>query len=65
MQRRPVHAIYFAAYEMSKDMLGGNNPGHHPIASATSAAIATVISDGLMTPVDVIKQRLQVRHQLC
>lgn len=41
-------------------MLGGNKPGHHPIASASAASIATIISDGLMTPVDVVKQRLQV-----
>lgn len=55
-----MHAIYFATYEMSKEMLGGNKPGHHPIASASAASIATIISDGLMTPVDVVKQRLQV-----
>lgn len=57
---RPVHAVYFAAYEMTKEHLGANRPGHHPIASATAASIATIISDGLMTPVDVVKQRLQV-----
>lgn len=45
---------------MTKDLLGGNRPGHHPVASATAASLATVISDGLMTPADVVKQRLQV-----
>ncbi len=60
MHTRPGHALYFASYEAAKDLLGGNEEGHQPIASATAGAIATVINDAFMTPLDVIKQRLQV-----
>ena len=57
---RPAHALYFATYEISKESFGGNLPGHHPLASAAAGTIATVVNDGVMTPADVVKQRLQV-----
>ena len=57
---RPAHALYFATYEISKETFGGNLPGHHPLASAAAGTIATVANDGVMTPADVVKQRLQV-----
>lgn len=60
MECRPAHALYFATYELSKDRLGGNLPGHHPVLTGTAGALATVVNDGVMTPADVIKQRLQV-----
>ena len=56
---RPAHALYFAAYEASKEALGGNKgSAHHP--AATAAAGAAVVNDTCMVPVDVVKQRLQV-----
>ena len=61
---RPAHALYFATYELSKDRLGGNLPGHHPLLTGGAGALATVVNDGVMTPADVIKQRLQVSHLL-
>ena len=57
---RPAHALYFATYELSKDRLGGNRPGHQPLATAAAGSLATVVNDGIMTPADVVKQRLQV-----
>lgn len=57
---RPAHALYFAVYEVSKEKLGGNRPGHHLLATAVAGAVATVANDGIMTPIDVVKQRLQV-----
>ncbi|OBT47979.1 hypothetical protein VE00_01686 [Pseudogymnoascus sp. WSF 3629] len=58
----PAHAIYFATYEAVKHLMGGNQAGlHHPLAAATSGACATIASDALMNPFDVIKQRMQIR----
>ncbi|KAF2001122.1 asparaginyl-tRNA synthetase [Amniculicola lignicola CBS 123094] len=59
----PAHAVYFASYEAVKHSLGGNEGGseeHHPFAAAASGAAATIASDGLMNPFDVIKQRMQL-----
>lgn len=58
----PSHALYFASYEAAKQLLGGNEAGHHPVAFAAAGSIATVVNDGCMTPWDVIKQRMQVRN---
>ena len=59
----PAHAVYFASYEATKHALGGNEGGseeHHPLAAAASGAAATIASDALMNPFDVIKQRMQL-----
>lgn len=59
----PAHAVYFASYEAVKHALGGNEGGkeeHHPFAAAASGAAATIASDALMNPFDVIKQRMQL-----
>ncbi|KAL4874529.1 mitochondrial carrier domain-containing protein [Aspergillus karnatakaensis] len=57
----PAHAVYFGTYEVVKEMAGGNvDDGHHPLAAAMSGAAATIASDALMNPFDVIKQRMQV-----
>ncbi|XP_057842955.1 uncharacterized protein LOC131052333 [Cryptomeria japonica] len=57
----PAHAVYFSVYEVCKEKLGGNKPGHHPLAHAASGVIATTASDAVLTPMDVVKQRLQLR----
>ncbi|KAH8891674.1 APG9-domain-containing protein [Thozetella sp. PMI_491] len=59
----PAHAVYFATYEAVKHLMGGNRAGvHHPLAAATSGACATIASDALMNPFDVIKQRMQIHN---
>ncbi|KAF6253349.1 mitochondrial carrier domain-containing protein [Scenedesmus sp. NREL 46B-D3] len=58
----PAHAMYFATYEQAKQLLGGNRQGYQWLPTATAGAIATIVNDGFMTPVDVVKQRLQVAH---
>ncbi|KAH6844899.1 mitochondrial carrier domain-containing protein [Chaetomium sp. MPI-CAGE-AT-0009] len=59
----PAHAVYFATYEAVKHVMGGNQAGvHHPLAAATSGACATIASDALMNPFDVIKQRMQIQN---
>ncbi|KAK9766599.1 Fe(2+) transporter [Basidiobolus ranarum] len=56
----PAHALYFATYEHCKTLFGGSGLGHHPIATGAAGACATIASDALMNPFDVIKQRMQV-----
>lgn len=58
---RPSHALYFASYEAAKQLFGGNQEGHHPLATAAAGATATIVNDGCMNPWDVVKQRMQVR----
>lgn len=55
----PAHALYFACYEFCKNALSRGN-GSSVLAQGGAAAIASVVHDGFMNPIDVIKQRLQV-----
>jgi len=56
----PSHAIYFATYEFVKKSFDkdGHHVGHH--VHAIGGAVATAAHDAVVTPVDVIKQRLQL-----
>jgi len=56
----PSHAAYFSVYERSKVLLGVNLPGHSPLAAAACGAMATTLHDAVLTPLDVVKQRLQL-----
>lgn len=56
----PAHAVYFGTYEIAKDLAGGNDDGYSFAATASAGALATIASDALMNPFDVVKQRMQV-----
>jgi len=56
----PAHAVHFGTYEAVKELAGANEAGNHWIATSVAGASATVASDALMNPFDVIKQRMQV-----
>jgi len=56
----PAHAVYFGTYEVVKEWAGGNRSGHQFAAVALAGASATIASDALMNPFDVIKQRMQM-----
>lgn len=68
----PAHAIYFASYEQSKKVLLNwqqessekyprlQSPQMKSVLLGCSGAVATILSDAVMTPFDVIKQRLQL-----
>jgi solute carrier family 25 iron transporter 28/37 len=56
----PSHAIHYATYEHLKNAMGGNEPGHHPVITGLAGGIATMAHDAVVTPLDVVKQRLQV-----
>ncbi|KAF2399825.1 mitoferrin-1 [Trichodelitschia bisporula] len=63
----PAHAVYFATYEAVKHAMGGNEGlahEHHPLAAAVSGASATIASDALMNPFDVVKQRMQLQNSV-
>ncbi|EPS69201.1 hypothetical protein M569_05566, partial [Genlisea aurea] len=55
----PAHAVYFSVYELCKKSFSGGDPGNH-VAHAASGVCATVASDTVLTPMDMVKQRLQL-----
>eukprot|EP00798_Chlamydomonas_sp_ICE-L_P023375 gene23375-30636_t len=58
----PAHAFHFAVFEAAKEAMGGNDDDHNPMIAGVAGAAATVVHDGIMCPIDVVKQRLQVVH---
>ncbi|XP_020581866.1 mitoferrin-like isoform X2 [Phalaenopsis equestris] len=56
----PAHAAYFSVYEISKRLLLTEDHPNNPAAHATAGVLATVASDAVFTPMDTVKQRLQV-----
>lgn len=58
----PAHAAHFGMYEFAREIAGGHDDGWKGVAgTALAGASATVTSDALMNPFDVIKQRMQIR----
>ncbi|KAI4340329.1 hypothetical protein MLD38_025179 [Melastoma candidum] len=57
----PAHAVYFSVYEVCKDFFSRSHPDN-PAAHAVSGVCATVASDAILTPMDMIKQRLQLHN---
>uniref|UniRef100_A0A1B6E6V8 Mitoferrin n=1 Tax=Clastoptera arizonana TaxID=38151 RepID=A0A1B6E6V8_9HEMI len=55
----PAHALYFSCYEYLKDSLQLSGINSH-IAIGSAGCVATILHDGIMTPADVAKQRLQM-----
>ncbi|KAL4160608.1 hypothetical protein PRNP1_001174 [Phytophthora ramorum] len=58
----PAHAVYFSVFEAAKKSLGADTNTLTPMASGTAGVIATVCHDLIMTPMDVVKQRLQLGY---
>ncbi|KAK4355961.1 hypothetical protein RND71_024932 [Anisodus tanguticus] len=55
----PAHAVYFSVYESCKKRFSGGNP-NNSAAHAISGVFATTASDAVFTPMDTVKQRLQL-----
>ncbi|CAD1812483.1 Mitochondrial carrier family protein [Candida parapsilosis] len=66
----PAHAIYFSVFESTKTFLVNrltNSPhstrivtdANHPLIASCAGVAATTASDALMTPFDMLKQRMQ------
>ena len=69
----PAHAAYFSIYEGCKARFNressggagaaaGGEGGNSAFASGAAVALATMAHDVIMTPMDCIKQRLQLGH---
>jgi len=58
----PAHAAYFSVYEAMKTALRVDDPGHYPVQAAICGGSATMLHDVIMTPMDVVKQRLQLGY---
>lgn len=60
----PAHALYFSIYETLKSAASRNSNNGEPAwwASSLTGAAATMGHDFVMTPLDTVKQRLQLGH---
>lgn len=69
----PAHAVYFSVFEASKTFLVNHftsskntnkivTDENHPLIASGAGIAATTASDALMTPFDVLKQRMQASH---
>lgn len=56
----PAHAVYFSVYELCKEFFSGGVP-NNSMAHAVSGVFSTVASDAVITPMDMVKQRLQLK----
>jgi len=56
----PAHIALFTSYEYSKKRLLTSDGEHEPLRAAMCGACATVCHDLIITPMDVVKQRMQL-----
>ncbi|EME28022.1 mitochondrial carrier (BOU / S-adenosylmethionine carrier) [Galdieria sulphuraria] len=61
MTAGPGHAVYFATYEIGKQLFSNNVNEYKPLATAGAGALAALVSDGVFIPFDVVKQRMQLQ----
>ena len=54
----PAHALYFTALEKTRAWTQPSIGQH--AASSVSAVVATLLHDAVMTPAEVVKQRMQM-----
>ncbi|CAK7891547.1 mitochondrial RNA-splicing protein Mrs4p [[Candida] anglica] len=70
----PAHAVYFSVFEATKTLLVNRftdsrnsnkivTDENHPLIASGAGIAATIASDALMTPFDVLKQRIQASTQ--
>jgi solute carrier family 25 iron transporter 28/37 len=57
-----AHAAYFSIYEATKNFLGADKAGHHPMKASLCGATAAFSHDLFMNPFDVLKQRMQLGY---
>jgi len=61
----PAHAAHFGTYEFVREISGGREDGMRGfVGTAVAGASATIASDALMNPFDVIKQRMQMKGSI-
>jgi solute carrier family 25 iron transporter 28/37 len=57
-----AHAAYFSIFEASKRLVGKENTSHQPTRAAFCGISAALSHDLIMTPFDVVKQRMQLGY---
>jgi len=55
----PAHAAYFATYEKGKELTGRHFGRNDFRGHLIAGAVASLVHDCIMTPVDAVKQRMQ------
>lgn len=61
----PAHAVYFSVYELSKKSFKiESNNNLYFFSTSLTGIIATACHDCIMTPMDVVKQRIQLTRKL-
>ncbi|KAG8836104.1 Fe(2+) transporter [Serendipita sp. 399] len=58
----PAHAVQFGTLEAVNEMMGKREGTAAWVSTAVAGASAAITSDAVMTPFDVIKQRMQVHN---
>lgn len=58
----PAHALYFSSYEVVKAAFLKENGQVSTVGSSLAGAAAVTAHDLIMTPLDTLKQRLQIGH---
>ncbi|KAF7761116.1 hypothetical protein Agabi119p4_10525 [Agaricus bisporus var. burnettii] len=62
----PAHNVHFGTLEVVKELAGGNEARNQWLVHSLTGASATIASDALMNPFDVIKQRMQLhKSEFC
>ncbi|XP_072341714.1 mitoferrin-1-like isoform X2 [Scyliorhinus torazame] len=58
----PAHAMYFSSYEKMKRTLSdaSGHDGNSHLANGVAGGLATLVHDGVMTPAEAVKQRMQM-----
>jgi len=57
----PSHSFYFGIYETMRQILHISRNQYEPFKTMIAAVIATMGHDLIVTPVDVVKQRMQLK----
>lgn len=58
----PAHALYFCSYEFVKATMGKDQQPISPLTSSLAGAAAACAHDSIMTPLDTMKQRIQLGY---
>lgn len=59
----PSHAVYFTTYEFMKQN-GSKISSNQSVTFGLAGAVATILSDAILTPMDTVKQRRQLAYKL-
>lgn len=58
----PAHALYFSSYELVRHSTSGLREHNPLLANAATGVVSTLVHDSILTPLDTVKQRLQLGY---